>query len=496
MLNNPILPGFHPDPSLCRVGDDYYLVTSSFEYFPGLPLYHSRDLAGWRPSGHALTRDSQLPLHGARSSGGIYAPTLRWRAGVFYLVCTNVTGGGHFLVTAGDPAGEWSEPVWLEGQGGIDPSLLFDDDGTVYFTCTSSGRIVQRTIEVETGRFLTEEREVWAGTGGQYPEAPHLYHIGEWYYLLIAEGGTEYGHMVTMARSYSPWGPFEPCPRNPVLTHRSRKHPLQAIGHADLFQAADGRWWAVCLGVRPVGYPPAHHLGRETCLVPVAWDADGWPVFGQDGMAPLQIDLPGEQNEWAVYDDFSAPALGPHWNFRRNPPPDAWSLAARPGALRLTGTPAGLDDLAPLAWVGLRQQHLQAEVQVTLDFHPRQETDEAGLCVLMNERHYLSLGVRGGQERELLVQQRIGDLRGTLARVTLGAGPLTLRIEATPERYILGYTQIGSAFIPLASAETRYLTTEVAGGFTGVYFGLYASGPGAQADFLQFRCRPLSVEGS
>ena len=281
---NPVIPGFHPDPSVVRVGDDFYLVTSSFEFFPGVPIFTSRDLVHWRQLGHVLTRESQLPLQKARPSGGIYAPTLRYHDGTFYMITTNVDGGGNFLVTAKDPAGPWSEPVWLPDFGGIDPSLFFDDDGTVYLTGQGSGSpgqprgIYQTTLDVKTGKLLGPLRLVWDRTGTRYPEGPHLYKIRGRYYLMIAEGGTEYGHMVTIARSDSPWGPFEACPRNPILTHRQTENdmPVQGTGHADLVEAADGSWWMVFLAFRPVsGY--WHHLGRETFLAPVTWDADGWP---------------------------------------------------------------------------------------------------------------------------------------------------------------------------------------------------------------------------
>src|SRR5882724_8476694 len=188
-FRNPILAGFYPDPSVCRVGDDYYLVTSSFEYFPGVPIFHSRDLVHWRPIGHCLTRASQLPLQNAKSSQGIFAPTLRYRDGTFYMVTTNISGGGIFYVTATDPSGPWSEPVWLrEAHGWMDPSLLFDDDGKVYYTRHDGGEhggIVQAELEIETGKLLGEPRLIWKGTGGVWPEGPHLYKIGTYYYLLI-----------------------------------------------------------------------------------------------------------------------------------------------------------------------------------------------------------------------------------------------------------------------------------------------------------------------
>ena len=204
-FRNPIIPGFYPDPSVCRVGEDYYLVTSTFEFFPGVPVFHSRDLVHWEQIGHALTRTSQLPLREAPPSGGIYAPTIRYHEGVFYMVTTNVSYGGNFYVTATDPAGPWSDPIYVD-QAGIDPSLLFDDDGKVYFLSNGNGCMSICEIDIATGKKLAPTRPSWKGTGGRYPEAPHLYKINGLYYLMIAEVGTEYGHMETIARSASPYG--------------------------------------------------------------------------------------------------------------------------------------------------------------------------------------------------------------------------------------------------------------------------------------------------
>ena len=481
-IQNPIIPGFHPDPSICRVGDDFYLVTSSFEYFPGVPVFHSRDLVNWRQVGHCLTRHSQLPLANARASGGIYAPTLRYHNGWFYMITTNVTDGGHFYVRTQDPAGEWSEPFWLPG-GGIDPSLLFDEDGQVYFTYTSGG-IVQRLIDAESGQSLSDERPLWAGTGGQWPEGPHLYHIGDWYYLLISEGGTEYGHMLTIARSHSPWGPFEACPTNPILTHRSTNSPIQATGHGDLVQSPDGRWWMVFLGIRPHGHWPCHNLGRETFLAPVTWE-DGWPLVGKAGVAegervPLADELPGQVGApEALPEVFQASGLGMQWNFLRNLEPDCWSFDASTHCLRLMGRAPGLDEAAALAWVGRRQLDFEDSLQVELRFEPRDEHEEAGLVVWMNERHHYEIYVtlRGGK-RVLAARRRIGSLSAEVGQVVAPEGPLLLKVSAITELYQLLWGAPGSALQTLAAGETRYLATETAGGFTGVYFACYATGNG------------------
>src|SRR5690606_38248070 len=267
------------------------------EYFPGVPIFHSRNLTEWRQLGHVLTRETQVPLQGAKSSKGIFAPTLRHHAGTFYLVTTNMSLGKSFYVTSQDPAGPWSEPIWIQEESfSMDPSLFFDDDGTVYYTRHGGGErggVYQAEIELDTGRLAAEPRQIWAGTGGVWPEGPHLYKLNGSYYLLIAEGGTSYAHEVTVARSASPWGPFEASPSNPILTHKEqRSHPIQATGHADLVQAQNGRWWMVFLGIRPWD-GAHHHLGRETFLAPVTWDSEGWPVINENRLVDLQVEVTG-----------------------------------------------------------------------------------------------------------------------------------------------------------------------------------------------------------
>jgi len=273
---NPVIPGGFPDPSICRVGDYYYTVHSTFEYFPGVPIFHSKDLVHWRQIGYCLTRESQLPLRKMRPGGGIYAPTLRYHDGLFYMITTNVDGGGNFYVTAKDPTGPWSEPVWLDKEG-IDPSLLFDDNGKIYYTRhvgQADGYIAQTLLNIGEGKLEGELKKIWGGTGGIWPEGPHLYKINGKYYLMISEGGTSYGHMITIARSDSPWGPFEPNPDNPILTHKDREgNQFRALGHGDLVETPDG-WWIVFLGIRPQG-GHYNHLGREMFLAPLEWNEDG-----------------------------------------------------------------------------------------------------------------------------------------------------------------------------------------------------------------------------
>ena len=484
-FHNPIVPGFHPDPSICRVGSDYYLVTSTFEYFPGVPIFHSTDLVHWRQIGHCLTRDSQLPLQTAGSSGGIYAPTIRWRHGTFYMIVTNVSGMGHFYVTAERAEGPWSEPILVNASGapveGIDPSLYFDDDGLVYFSCNAG----TATIDIETGTLTSDLKHVWGGSGGRYAEAPHLYKINGLYYCLLAEGGTEPGHMATIARSKIPMGPYEACPHNPILTHRNRGgHTIQSTGHADLVEAHDGSWWAVFLATRvSAEYPHVHHLGRETFLAPVAWDIDGWPVIGNQGVVELEMSAPSftiasePERSGAIRDDFDARALALPWNFRRNPVRGRWSLSERPGSLMLKCSPITLNDVAPPAFVGRRQEHFNCRFTASIDFNPLVNSDEAGITVIMNEEHHYEAFIRRSDkgQKTIAVRRRIGDLVAIVAEEPLEDGTVALSIDATPEEYRFGLETQNASHKALASGLTRYLSTEVAGGFTGVYLGMYAT---------------------
>src|SRR5579875_203446 len=495
MYNNPVISGYYPDPSICRVGQNYYLVTSSNEYFPGIPIFHSRDLVHWRQVGHCLTRASQLPLHQCASSQGIFAPTIRYHDGIFYVITTNISAGGNFYVYADDPAGEWSDPVWIDHQG-IDPSLFFSPDGRTYVSATGQPTgIYLFEIDLKTGQRRTETRCIWKGTGGRFPEASHLYYLNNSYYLMIAEGGTEYGHMVTVARSASPWGPFEPCPYNPILTHRDRGfHPIQGTGHADLIEADDGECWLVCLAFRPHG-GNFHHLGRETFLAPVSWAADGWPVVNHHRGLELTMDTPTlPPHPWsteAPRDDFDQTTLQRSWNFLRDPHAQDWSLTARPGWLRLYGSPLTLDDQDSPAFIGRRQRHFSCRARALLEFTPQNEGEEAGLTILANEKHHyeIALTLIDGV-RSVIVRRRIGDLVAIVASQATGDGPIVLEIQADAEMYTFVYTQPGQAPRMLATGATRYLSSEVAASFTGVYLGMCATGRGrvssAPADFDWF----------
>ena len=477
---NPVLPGFHPDPTVCQVDGTFYLATSSFEYFPGVPLYRSENLVDWEPIGHVLTRDSQLTLRNVDSSGGIFAPTLRHHDGTFYLVTTNVTGDGHFFVTADDPTGEWSDPTWVDAPG-FDPDLFFEG-GTCYFTYhdeDTENPIRQAELDVETGE-LGEPQTIWPGFCDPHVEAPHIYERDGTYHLILAEGGTHAGHMVVAARADDPTGPYEGCPDNPALTHWGRpRDDIRAVGHADLVQDENGGWWLVCLGIRQRGpWPRYHHLGRETFLAPVSWE-DGWPVINDgDPIRPeMRASLPGES--WGETNPIEhtetefADGLGTEWQFRRNPDYERYRTGA--DGLRLRGGPETLDEPGS-TFVGRRQTAFDCRAEMSLSFDPV-AGDEAGLAVVANERHHYQLGVtrRNGQ-REAIVRLRIGDATDVVGRTPVGAATdLTVAADTDEYRFRVN----GEA---LASAAVRYLSTEVATGFTGVFLGPYATGHGTTCE--------------
>lgn len=486
-LQNPIIRGFSPDPSLVRVGEDYYLVNSSFEYFPGVPIRHSRDLANWTLIGHCLTRPSQLPLEGLSSSLGIFAPTIRHHDGRFYMVTTNVAAGGNFLVTAEDIRGPWSDPIHFAVDS-IDPSLFWDEDGTCYLTVQGSEGIRQAEFEPLTGELRSDLRLIWTGTGGQWPEGPHLFKRNGTYYLTLAEGGTEYGHMQTLARSDSPWGPFEPCPHNPILSHRSLNHPFQAIGHADFFQDPQGNWWAVCLGIRPKGYPYGHNLGRETLLVPVQWDEAGWPYLGDQGRVPMTLDLDVEPVEprpevWT----FPEGEIPLEWSFLRNPNRTNYSAAPN-GGIRLHGTEASLADPTSPTWIGRPQAHFRARFAADCDASALTD-GEGGISLRMNEKHRIELYLT---PTDIELSVTIGPLSQIVASFPAPLHHAVLEVVVHPEAYEFN-AECAGEHLHLGRVPSHYFSTEVAGGFTGVMLGLYAhcpSGTGA-LDVRQCVYEPL-----
>ncbi|MEU6160309.1 family 43 glycosylhydrolase [Streptomyces sp. NPDC047130] len=466
----PVISGFHPDPSVCRAGDAYYLACSSFEYAPGVPLFRSEDLVHWEQIGHALDRPSQLSLDRAGPSGGIYAPTLRYHDGRCWMITTNFSDrDGMLLVTAEDPAGPWSDPVWIDAPPGVDPDLAWDRDGTCHVSWSGTddaGRtvVVQATLDPVGGKLLDAPRQLWGGTGGKYPEAPHLYRIGEHWYLVVAEGGTERGHAVTVARGPSPSGPFEPGPHNPVLTARGLGTTVQNTGHADLVQRPDGSWAMVFLGVRALGGTPHWHvLGRETYACEVVWE-DGWPRPGD----PIEPRSPAELTEeltgpdlplsWVAAGRFPAEVLGP----------------AESGGLRMTAVEGD-----GRAFAGRRQQHLTTRTRVTVDA----SHGAGGLELRVDPRHAVTVEAGDGAVRAVAT---IGGVRAVLGEPAEAGPVVTLELRTAPPSgpapsHVPGPDEIvagvvtADGFRELGRLDGRYLSTETAGGFTGRLVGLTCS---------------------
>lgn len=483
-LPNPLLNGFHPDPSAVKVGDTWYLATSSFEYLPGIPIHRSRDFETWELIGHVATRPGQLGVEDVPTGGGAWAPTIRHRDGLFHLVITDAMGRGMLHFTAADAAGPWSDGDLLltaDGSGsiaGIDPDIAWDEDGTVYITF--SGLLLdadldpnqprhlgiqQVRLDLDTHRALEEPRSLWSGTGLMFPEAPHLYAIDGHWYLLIAEGGTERGHAISIARGASPEGPFEGAPSNPLVSARSTPRPVQNTGHGDLIEGPDGQWLCVLLGVRPrSGTRAFSALGRETFVTPVTW-AGGWPAI-----APVELN---PRAGTRVEVDVTAP-LDAEWIGVRRLPNEVARLEDGRLIVRADGTT--LADARP-AFIGRRQEHLSNEVTVSLDV----SRGVGGLAVRYDERFFLELEAGAGQivaRAHLggILQEWVHPSTGDLLELHLASrqpDPVPGSIVGTSDVFHLAATVDGER-IELAQIDGRFLSSEVTESFTGRVIGLYA----------------------
>ncbi len=476
---NPVLPGSYPDPSVCRVGDDYYLVNSSFQYYPAVPVHHSKDLVNWKNIGYCIDRPSQIPLRDVGAWTGIYAPSIRHNRGMFYMTTTLVPKGGNFYVTSENPAGPWSDPVWVR-QGGIDPDIFFDDDGKVYFLSAMGGAFLSE-IDIKTGELKTEPRQIWAGTGGRYAEAPHIYKKDGYYYLLMAEGGTEYGHMATIARSRSIYGPYEENPANPILTHRGREgaaSPIQCVGHADFVEAHDGSWWAVFLGVRPQN-GMHHQTGRETYLAPVSWPEGGWPVVNKNGTVSQVMDCPtlppAKVQPKPPRDNFDAEKLSAEWNHICIPDAENYSLSERPGFLRMYASGRTLDESGSPSFVGRRQQQNKFSATAALDVSALEPGSSAGITAFKIAGSHYDLAVKNrGGKKYVTVDYRLPYIHSPQHEIPLSSDRVCLRIEGGNGLYSFFFSADGKSFEKLGDMDAKYISTETAGGFTGVMIGLFA----------------------
>lgn len=501
-IRNPILPGFYPDPSICRVEDDFYMVTSSFAFFPGVPVFHSRDLKHWQQIGHVLDGPEQLPLDCRSISGGIYAPTIRYHQGLFYMITTNVSGVGDFVCTATDPAGPWSEIHPIAHAPGIDPSLFWDDNGTCIMCGTGDWQdgyphIWGAVLDTTTWT-LGEKHELWRGALHDCwaPEAPHIYKKDGWYYLLIAEGGTEHFHAVTIARSRTVLGQYKGYAGNPILTHRHLgwNYPICNTGHADLVMLQDGSWYMVLLASRIYG---GYHknLGRETFLTPVDWSGE-WPVVNP-GRGCIENSCPApklpehpfptpEEDDWhsLVWNTLGTPVNHPvrivqHTLFIR---------CVAQTFLPVQDEPSDWKHGA-IGFYGRRQQHPSFTADVVVDA-PTEAGTTCGMAVLQN--NYTSLRVELRQDGDACLARALKawvDEAGIRHEETLGQQRVPFQTRLGIHAQEQAYSLLADGHV-LATANGGFLGSESAGGFVGAYVGPYASGNGtertAEAAFTDF----------
>ena len=524
-FKNPIIPGFYPDPSVCRVGDDYYLVTSSFEWFPGLPIFHSKDLVHWEQIGHVLDRPSQLQMKdGLQNSNGLWAPTIRYHEGKYYVVCTAVGCGGNFFVWADNPAGSYSEPVFIEGAVGIDPSLLFDDDGKVWYCGSWNGdkpeqprrwyaedRIYVQQLDLKTGKFISDRHIVSSGyaINSPYAEAPHIYKIDGKYILLIAEGGTWENHAVTMFAADSVTGPYTPFVSNPVLTHRhlGKDMDITTVGHADIVQTQYGDWYAVVLGIRPKkGF---NMLGRETFLTSLQFVQEPpkhlpyigpQPIFNPGVGRVLMEDQfpklsPAPVTSKPEKDEFLTSKLDYVWNFLRTPFEKWYEIDTVRGRLLLNLRPNTTTQWTNPSLIARRVQHFRFDALCAVDFVPRNENEEVGLVIMQNDRFQYRLTITADQGQSVVKLIKVADGKTTVeATKRVNSSKLVLGIEGRDleYRFVVGTSpedlqRLGDA------QDATVCSTNVASGFIGPYVGMYASSNGKaskrQAEFDWFLYR-------
>lgn len=499
-FENPILSGFYPDPSICRVGEDYYLATSSFVYFPGIPIFHSKDLIHWEQIGHAIDRPTQLDYKNCETSLGLWAPSLHFHNGLFYIINTFVSEGreerrDNYIITAANPAGPWSDPVFIEQADGIDSSLFFDEDGRMWYT----GNYIAAEQEYEghhgiylceldrdTFQFIGERYIIWNGTKtrSKWIEAPHIYKRNGYYYLIVAEGGTFTNHSVMMARSKTLCGDYEVCPRNPIVSHRhlSLMSPISVVGHGDIVETQNGEWWMVVLGIRP--YNGFHfNLGRETFLLPVTWEEDGWLLVDNDtGLVNTRERLPKLIPRYfplaSPVDHFESSTLSFMWNTIHPPLDTFYSLKENPGFLRIHLKPTVMNEISTPAFVGRRQQHNYFQATTSLLFTPALEHEEAGISLIQDDRfHYTFVkGMRNNTTYLRLYETKNGVISLLHEEEILSTNPLYLTVQGRETTYQFYYGYEEHTYISFYKAvDASLLSSNTNEGFTGVYIGMYGT---------------------
>ncbi|WP_412467543.1 glycoside hydrolase family 43 protein [Pedobacter sp. KLB.chiD] len=513
-FTNPILAGFYPDPSITKVGADYYLVNSTFSYFPGIPVFHSKDLKNWKQIGNVIERNTQMTFLGDGTSRGLFAPSINYHKGTFYMTCTNIDKGGNFVMTAKNPAGPWSDPVWLREVRGIDPSLFFDDD-KAYIVYNSdapdnkplySGHRTIRTYEFDPATLEVVGTEHLLVNGGVditkkpvWIEGPHIFKREGWYYICAAEGGTSVNHSQVILRSRSATGPYVPYEKNPILTQRdldpNRANPITSTGHAELIEGPDGKTYAIFLAVRPYE-GNFYNTGRETFIAPVRW-TDGWPIINPDFKEVQyqyeanfkevkQKGIPPQSGNFSYRTTFDK-GLDPSLLFLRKND-SSWYQLDKKNGLTMKLKPETCMEKTNPAFLGKRQQHMFCSASTALHFSPKSENEKAGLMIFQGEFNFYFM-CKSLKEKAAVIQLFKGD-KATNQMVLLTEMPLPdpsadiqLEIEAKGGLYDFKYRQGGSEWKVLKKdVDGKYLSTQAAGGFIGSLFALYATSSGQPSD--------------
>ncbi len=521
-IQNPVLRGFYPDPSICRVGDDYYIANSTFEWFPGVSLSHSRDLVHWEQVGYALTRSSQLDMRGDPNSGGIWAPCLTYADGQFWLIYTDVRGWTgafkdvrNYLVTAPTIKGPWSEPVFMDGVG-FDASLFHDDDGRKWFvqmvwdhrpTRNQFGGIMLQEYDPKAKKLVGSRTNIWGGTKLGLVEGPHLLKKDGWYYLYCAEGGTFATHAESVARSKNLAGPYEEMPVNPLITAvPDPKNPLQSAGHGCLVATPAGEWYLAHLCRRHI-VNGRSVLGRETAIQKIAWDADGWPRLAQGGVLPaVEVADPGLASHpfpaAPVLDDFDKPELAMQWNSLRLPLDENHaSLTERRGFLRLKGRESIVSKFDQ-TMVARRQRAFHIRASTVVEFKPDSFQQMAGLVAFYSTDNFYYLFLTKADHADLALGLMAAD-RGNISypvEKEIDVSHLErihLRVEIDMAALRFSWSQDGEEWFPVFDQlDASILSDEYAVpiGFTGNFVGMACqdlTGWGKSADFDWFEYREL-----
>jgi xylan 1,4-beta-xylosidase len=504
---NPVLPGWYSDPSICSNGKDYFLVTSTFVYYPGVPIFHSLDLVNWKQIGHVLDRPSQLiNFEGQHTSGGIFAPAISYNPHnkTYYMITTNV-GAGSFFVKTKDPFGSWSDPVWLRDLRGIDPSFFFDDDGKAYILNNDEPEgpvlydghraIKIREFDVETEKIVGPEKEIV--NGGVRPEekpiwieGPHMYKINGQYYLMAAEGGTGPWHSEVIFKGDSPMGDFKPWGKNPILTQRhldpNRKNPITCAGHADLIQTKEGNWWSVFLACRPIENK-FENLGRETFLMPVRWSEDGFPYMTQgEETVPMILKRKGVKKKGEVTfgnfeknESFDSYTLPDYWITLRSPAKDLYSLTEKPGYLTLKCIDVNASEKKTPAFVCRRMQHHNFECTTKVIFNPNNDKEAAGLLLYKDETHQYFLSIKkSDNNRKVSVEKLSEDGIEILGeQVIMFDDPVKLKVVSRGMYYDFYFAKgdDNQWKAVCQDVSAHFLSTANSFGFTGTTIGMYAT---------------------